>query len=118
MQAKMHDKTENQQVINIYNLDVDQGKPLVGDTIDSNNNVPIPIENEEKGSKFKLFGYRLSQIKWFNVVFLTVMHILAIYGYYHCIISQIKALTVTFIYVISIASGIGSQRIPNFQSYQ
>ena len=81
------------------------------DLNDATNNCALNSAEKEDNikSKFTLFGYRLSQIKWFNVVFLTAMHILAIYGFYHCIVSPIKALTVTFSYIISIASGIGLQ---------
>ncbi|XP_054159352.1 acyl-CoA desaturase 1-like [Oppia nitens] len=62
---------------------------------------------DKKGYTCRIFGYRWSQIKWSNVLFLSAMHILAIYGYYHCIVSPIKVLTVSFIYIISCASGIG-----------
>ena len=82
--------------------DIDLKNTDLEEIINSNKNNldkcgPKSTEKESNNkSKFTLFGYPFTQIKWFNVVFLTVMHILAIYGYYHCVITPIKALTVGF----------------------
>ena len=101
---------EKDEVINMNDVNLDDFNT---DTeLNSNNNStkydkPGAIAEKDQEPGCRLFGYRPSKIKWSNVVFLTVMHTLAVYGYYHCITFPIKALTVTFIYIISCASGVG-----------
>jgi hypothetical protein len=65
------------------------------------------INNEEPPSKFTIFGYRPSQIKWSNVIWLLVIHCLAVYGYIHVMFNPIKFLTLMFTVTISFASGFG-----------
>ncbi|CAG2115419.1 unnamed protein product, partial [Medioppia subpectinata] len=55
----------------------------------------------------KLFGYGLSEIKWSNVVFLLSVHILAVYGFYHGLTTDVTLGTVLFVSVLSIFSGLG-----------
>jgi stearoyl-CoA desaturase (delta-9 desaturase) len=79
----------------------------IDECVADNNNEKVEKDRENVKHKFTIFGYPLSKIKWSNVVFLLVMHALAVYGYYHCIVNPVKVLTVTFIYIISVASGLG-----------
>ncbi|CAG2114367.1 unnamed protein product, partial [Medioppia subpectinata] len=109
--AKIMAENKEQEVIDIKedNLDELEGESCEDDIdLDNNNqNNDQKIKQCDSNKGFTIFGYSWRQIKWRNVVFLTLMHILAVYGYYHCIVVPIKALTVTFIYIISCASGIG-----------
>ena len=57
--------------------------------------------------KFKILGYEYDQIKWINVIWLLVIHSLAIYAYIHALISPVKIWTLVFVSAIAAFSGFG-----------
>jgi len=57
--------------------------------------------------KFKIFGFESSQIKWSNVVWLIVIHSLAVYAYIHALINPVKIWTLVFVSIIAALSGFG-----------
>src|SRR5262249_45896544 len=57
--------------------------------------------------KFKIFGYELNQIKWTNVIWLIIIHGLAIYAYIHALVSPVKVWTLAFVSAIGLFSGFG-----------
>jgi stearoyl-CoA desaturase (delta-9 desaturase) len=65
------------------------------------------VANPELPAKFTIFGYRPSQIKWSNVIFLSVMHVLAVYAYLHSCFNPVHLFTLFFVIFISSFSGFG-----------
>ncbi|CAG2163076.1 unnamed protein product, partial [Oppiella nova] len=65
------------------------------------------VVNPELPAKFTIFGYRPSQIKWSNVIFLSVMHVLAVYAYLHSCFNPVHLFTLFFVIFISSFSGFG-----------
>jgi hypothetical protein len=68
------------------------------------------IDIEEKydsNSGCTCFGYKPSQIKWTNVIWLIVIHSLAIYAYIHALLNPVKVWTVVFVSIIAALSGFG-----------
>ena len=67
----------------------------------------VEIPDTEPPAKFTILGYRPSRIKWSNVIFLFVMHVLAVYGYFYAIFNPVHLFTVIFVFILSSASGFG-----------
>ena len=68
----------------------------------------MPDQGEsEEVTKFKVFDYNISDIKWRNVIFLLFLHIFAIYGFVHALLVEIKFFTVVFVITLSLFSGLG-----------
>jgi hypothetical protein len=70
--------------------------------------------NETSNKKFKIFGYEVSQIKWTNVIWLIVIHSLAIYAYIHALLNPVKIWTLVFVSIIAALSGFGMRFISTF----
>ena len=87
-------------------LEVKDPEALALDFGDYDTNIKEMVDTEPP-SKFTIFGYRFSQIKWSNVIFLTVMHVLAVYAYYHAIFHTVHLFTFIFVITLSSASGFG-----------
>jgi hypothetical protein len=60
-----------------------------------------------KTKKFKILGYSLEEIKWINVIFLLSLYILAIYGFVHVLLTEIKFFTAVFVICLSLFAGLG-----------
>ncbi|CAG2119444.1 unnamed protein product, partial [Medioppia subpectinata] len=54
-----------------------------------------------------IFGYRLAQIKWTNILWLIVIHALTLYAYCHALVNPVKTWTLVFVSVIGLLSGFG-----------
>ncbi len=67
--------------------------------------------NQTSNKKFKIFGYEISQIKWTNVIWLIVIHSLAIYAYIHALLNPVKIWTLVFVSIIAALSGFGMRFI-------
>jgi len=87
-------------------LNANKKKETILDLDESDEKIKEIIDKEPP-SKFTIFGYRPSQLKWSNIIWLTVIHILAVYGYIHAMFNPIKFLTFCFTFIISAASGFG-----------
>ncbi|KAI2807410.1 hypothetical protein BLOT_005345 [Blomia tropicalis] len=82
---------------------------------DNNNNnvnfISINIEtnrNEQPKSKgFTIFGYRLSQIKWTNVIWLLFIHTLAVIGYIYLTLYPVKFWSVWWAILLALFGGFG-----------
>ena len=59
----------------------------------------------EKG--VRLFGYLVTEIKWVNLLFLVVLHVMAVYGLVHAMLIDVKFFTAIFVSLLSIFSGLG-----------
>lgn len=57
--------------------------------------------------KFKIFGFDYDQIKWTNVIWLLVIHSLAVWAYVHALVSPVKVWTLVFVSAIAAFSGFG-----------
>lgn len=57
--------------------------------------------------KFKIFGYHYSQIKWFNVLWLIIIHGLCGWAYIHALVCPVKVWTLAFVSAIAAFSGFG-----------
>ena len=93
----------NEEKVSLKEKDIEE---LALDFGDYDTNIETVVDTEPP-SKFTIFGYRFSQIKWSNVIFLIVMHVLAIYGYYHAIFHPVHLFTFIFVITMSSASGFG-----------
>jgi hypothetical protein len=67
--------------------------------------------NETSNKKFKIFGYEISQIKWTNVLWLALIHTLAIYAYIHALLNPVKIWTLVFVSIIAALSGFGMRLV-------
>lgn len=57
--------------------------------------------------KFKVFGFEYTQIKWINVIWLIIIHGLAIWSYIHALVCPVKVWTLVFVSAIAAFSGFG-----------
>lgn len=65
------------------------------------------VIDNSKQYRFTLFGYRPSQIKWTNLIWLLFTHILTVYAYIYVSLYPVKALTVPWIVILGVAGGFG-----------
>ena len=63
-------------------------------------------DNDTK-KRYSIFDIKLKQIKWINLIFLTWLHIFAVYGYIHGLFNPVRFFTVIWVSVISFSSGLG-----------
>jgi len=62
---------------------------------------------DSQKSIITIFGHKPSEIKWTNVIWLTILHVAAIYGYVHGLLNPVRFLTVWFVSLLSQFSGLG-----------
>lgn len=85
-------------------------------------------EDQEKGlggnpkKGFTIFGYRPSQIRWFNVIWLAQLHVLAVVGYIYVSLNPVQFFTAFWTVVYGLAAGIsmgcGAHRLWAHKSYK
>lgn len=66
-----------------------------------------PEKDEEKRVLFTIFGYRPSQIKWTNVIWLAFTHTLAVFAYIHVSLNPVKFWTVLWTVILGLFGGFG-----------
>ena len=70
-------------------------------------NLLSDTHSEEEPKEWRIFCLPVSRIKWYKMCFMFVLHILAFYGYYHCIVSPVKALTMGFVHILCFCAAMG-----------
>jgi len=65
----------------------------------------LNLKNEKRN--ITIFGYKPSEIKWFNVIWLLLLHPAAVYGYIHGLLNPVRLWTVFFVSFLSQFSGLG-----------
>lgn len=109
-------KKQSEESVELNSSEQNQSEETVNLNISDKNQTIIDLDEcekvnevttDEKPSKFTIFGYKPSQIKWSNVIWLTVIHCLAAYGYVHVCTNPIKFLTFVWAIIVSTGSGFG-----------
>ena len=92
---------------NEYDLDGEERCP---DGQEQKKVCEFKIDNHQEHNKkrgLSLFDFELKQIKWVNLIFLTWLHIFAVYGYFHALFNPVRFFTGLWVSVLSISSGLG-----------
>ena len=66
-----------------------------------------PKKNLKQPKSFTIFGYHLSQIKWFNVIWLMFIHSLAVIGYVYLSLYPVKFWSVWWTILLALFGGFG-----------
>lgn len=60
------------------------------------------------GSIVLCFGYKISEFKWTNIIYLVILHTYAIYAYGYALMFPVRLLTVIWTIVLATCSGFGA----------
>lgn len=85
---------------------MNEKKPEIIVHLDFNNDSEN-IDYDKKRGRITIFGYRPSQIKWTNVIWLLFTHTLAVFAYVYVSLYPVKLFTIPWIVFLGVAGGFG-----------
>ena len=66
-----------------------------------------PTDSWDQNNGWSLFGFPISQIKWSNIILLSIVHVFGVYGFFYATFFGIKFWTIFFAFFLGGVSGLG-----------